>query len=321
MSLSKLLRKATSTQLTRGQVAGGVAVAVVGAYAVGKLTPLAARTLGICSQKSQKSVLNGDVKDGDAIVSKKKAKKKTRIQVDKHFFKQLRSLLKIVLPGFMTKEFGLLMLHTMSLISRTFLTIYVAKLDGRIVKTIVKRDVGKFLLMLSLWLGIAIPATFVNSLIRFLESKLALAFRTRLVKHAYEQYFSSQTYYRVSNLDGRLANADQCLTEDISSFTSALAHLYSHLTKPVLDVALMSFSLYSLATAKGAKIQIPAIIAGIVIFITANILKFVSPNFGRLVAEEAKRKGYLRYVHSRILTNAEEIAFYGGHEVRYILHC
>lgn len=124
------------------------------------------------------------------------------------------------------------------------------------------------------WLAIAIPAVYINSMIRYLESKLSIAFRTRLVEHVYgmpsvhrrflssvdqrahvraDLYMTKQTYYRVENLDSRLQNADQCLTEDVSRFCSMLAHLHSQLSKPVLDIVLMSAQLWYLGMQEGKK--------------------------------------------------------------------
>ena len=313
--MSKLLNAANKAKLHPGKIAGGATAAVVSLYCLKKIYPYILRSL---SNKKHSQGGKKDLSELNGLTHKIKEAKvdeKKKYTVSKDFYAQLRRLLKIMIPGIWTKEFGILVLHTLSLISRTFLSIYVATLDGKITKTIVKKDVTRFIMMLSLWLGIAVPATFNNSLIRFLENKMALALRTRLVTYAYKEYFDDQTYYRVSNLDSRLTNADQCLTEDINIFTQQLAHLYSHLTKPILDVALMSMTLRSMASSKGAKTRIPTILAAVVVFITARVLRAVSPRFGRLVAEEAQRKGFLRYVHSRIITNAEEIAFYGGHKV------
>lgn len=231
------------------------------------------------------------------------------------FIQQLIKIIRIMVPGLRTIEVSLLILHTLSLVSRTFLSIYVAKLEGQVVKHIVRRDVVNFGYLLTKWLLIALPATFINSLIRFLESQLALAFRSRLVRYAYDLYFKNQTYYSVSNLDGRLENADHCLTDDIITFTNHCAHLYSSVTKPFLDLCIISYTLLKMASSMGAYGIPGPLLAAVVMISTHAILRMVSPRFGSLVAEEARRKGFLRFVHSRVITNAEEIAFYSGQKV------
>lgn len=97
--------------------------------------------------------------------------------LNREFIQQLLKLTATMIPKPFCYETGLLCVHTLCLISRTFLSIYVASLEGTIVKHIVRKDVQRFILTLAKWFGIAIPATFINSAIRFLESKLSLAFR------------------------------------------------------------------------------------------------------------------------------------------------
>lgn len=236
-------------------------------------------------------------------------------KVNKEYFEKLCKLLHIILPSVWTKEFALLSAHTMTLICRAFLSIYVASLDGRMAKCIVEKNLAKFIYLLIQWIGIAVPATFVNSVLKYLEGKLSLAFRTRLVQYAHQLYFGKQTYYKVGNLDSRLAAPDESLTEDLRLFCDSVSHLYSHMTKPILDLILVCFTLNVLAKKRGQSWVQPLSIGTLVTVTTGHILRHFSPKFGKLVSEESARRGQLRTVHSRIITNSEEIAFYGGHKV------
>lgn len=260
----------------------------------------------ITGKRKEKSTSN------EIVTSKKK------VSLDKNFFKQFKFLLKIVLPGIKSKEFLILVLHTLFLGSRTFLSIFIAKLDGRLVKTIVDRNGKKFLYFLMIWIGVAIPATYVNSMIKYLESKLAIAFRTRLVDYSYKLYMENESYYRVGNLDSRLTNADQCLTEDVSKFCNFLAHLYSQISKPILDVALISYQFFIASRKPGSSSFIPFLLCVVVIYTTARVLKMIQPPFGKLAATQQKLEGDLRYVHSRLITHSEEIAFYGGEKLEEV---
>lgn len=73
---------------------------------------------------------------------------------------------------------------------------------------------------------VAVPATYTNSMLSFLQSKLAIAYRTRLTEYVHEQYLSDTTYYALGNLDDRIRNADQLITVDIAKFSNSLSEIW-----------------------------------------------------------------------------------------------
>lgn len=231
-----------------------------------------------------------------------------RVEVDALFFQRLGRLLRIVIPSIHSKEASLLLLHSFFLVLRTVLSLYVASLDGSIVSALVRAQPKQFLTRIVLWMAVAIPATYTNSMLTYLQSKLAIAYRTRLTKQVHEAYLEDTTFYALGNLDDRIKNADQLIVVDINKFATSLAEIYSNIAKPILDVILYNFQLSRNVGAEGL------IALTVVVQASAALLKFATPPFGRYAATSASLEGSYRFAHTRLLEHAEEIALLRGSE-------
>ena len=233
---------------------------------------------------------------------------KKRVEVNREFFRNLLRLLKIVIPGIRSKEFRLLISHSVFLVLRTLLSLYVAELDGKVVSALVKGKGKDFLLGLVWWMLVAVPATFTNSMLQYHQCKLALQYRTRLTSHVHQKYLSNMTFYTLSALDDRIKNADQLITVDISRFSNSLAELYSNLAKPILDMAIYNYSLSKSVGGEGLFMM------SLLVQISANVMRALTPPFGKYVADEARLEGEFRFQHTRLIDYSEEIALYQGQE-------
>lgn len=163
-------------------------------------------------------------------------KKRKKVELNRDFFRSLLRLLRIVVPGWRSKETRLLISHSFFLVVRTLISLKVAAMDGAIVKALVKGNGKEFLKRIVWWMLIAVPATFTNSMLSWHQAELSLKYRTRLTHHIHDKYLSQLTFYGISALDDRIKNPDQLIAVDVAKFSSSLAELYSNLAKPLLDM-------------------------------------------------------------------------------------
>jgi ATP-binding cassette, subfamily D (ALD), peroxisomal long-chain fatty acid import protein len=174
--------------------------------------------------------------DEDDISGPNKKKKGKRVELNREFFRSLLRLLRIVVPGWRSKETRLLISHSFFLVVRTLVSLKVAAMDGAIVKALVKGNGREFLMRIFWWMLIAIPATFTNSMLSYHQAELSLRYRTRLTHYIHDKYLSQLTFYGISALDDRIKNPDQLIAVDVAKFSNSLAELYSNLAKPILDM-------------------------------------------------------------------------------------
>ncbi|KAF2497366.1 ATP-binding cassette protein [Lophium mytilinum] len=236
------------------------------------------------------------------------ATSRKKVELNREFFKNLLRLLKIVIPGWRSKELRLLISHSIFLVLRTLISLYVAELDGRLVSSLVRGKGKDFLTGLVWWMVVAIPATFTNSMLSYHQCKLSLQYRSRLTNYIHNRYLSHMTFYTLSALDDRIKNADQLITVDVAKFSNSLAELYSNIAKPVLDMIIYNYSLSRSVGGEGLFFM------SLIVQLSASVMRALTPPFGRYVADEARLEGEFRFQHSRLIDYSEEVALYHGHE-------
>ena len=231
-----------------------------------------------------------------------------KVELNGEFLRHLARLLSICIPSWKSRELRLLVQHSIFLVARTLLSLWVAKLDGQLVSDLVRGNGKKFLRGVVVWMLIAVPAVFTNSMLSWHQTALALAYRTRLTQHIHKKYLNNMTFYTLSALDDRIKNADQMIVVDVSRFSNSLAELYSDLTKPVLDLVIYS---WSLRRSVGTEAFLGMSLA---VQLSASVMRALTPPFGKYVAEEARLEGEFRFQHSRLIDYSEEVALYSGHD-------
>ncbi|KAL5486881.1 hypothetical protein EMCRGX_G019418 [Ephydatia muelleri] len=249
----------------------------------------------------------GKSRESNRVLSKgSSAVSKERAAVDLTFFRRLWPLLKIIVPGAFSPEAGYLVLIAVMLVLRTYADVWMIQNGTNVEASIIGRDIAGFKEHLLRFIYAMPLISLVTNLLKYGLNELKLRFRTRLSLYLYSRYLRGFTFYKMTNLDNRIANADQLLTQDVDKFCDTLAELYSNISKPILDICLYVYRLTDSIGAQGPVTML------IYLAISGLVLTRLRAPVGRMTVKEQQLEGELRFVNSRLITNSEEISFYQG---------
>jgi len=174
------------------------------------------------------------------------------------------------------------------------------------VKFVLEQDKAAFIRLIGVSILQSAANSFVAPSLRTLTAKLALGWRIRMTNHLLRYYLKRNAFYKVFNMSGKSIDADQRLTLDVDKLTTDLAGLVTGMVKPLVDILWFTWRMKLLSGRRGVAILYAYMLLGL------GFLRAVSPDFGHLSGQEQELEGTFRFMHSRLRTHAESIAFFGG---------
>lgn len=197
------------------------------------------------------------------------------------------------------------------IVMKTVLADAIARYDGFIISTVLTSEFGTFVRAVT-------TGAFFRTFLAFFDAQilkdkwfLNLAWRNRLTQYLMSLYFSGPIFYDVKNLDSRIADPDERITEQVEELSIALTDLWTALLKPAFDIAFNTVMLYRALGVQGVALTSGYMVVGTL------LMRFVIPNFRALKRQEFDLEGRFRFVHTRLSVHTESVAFFGGDQVEH----
>lgn len=219
---------------------------------------------------------------------------------------RVASMFKIIVPTVFDRQGAQLLAVAVLVLSRTWISDRIASLNGTTVKYVLEQDKSAFIRLIGVSVLQSAASSFVAPSLRHLTDLLALGWRIRLTKHLLKNYLRRSAYYKVFHMSQVNVDADQRLTQDLEKLTTDLSGLVTGMVKPTVDILWFTWRMKLLTGQRGVAILYAYMLLGL------GFLRVVTPDFGDLSSREQQLEGTFRYMHERLRTHAESVAFFGG---------
>ncbi|WOL09483.1 hypothetical protein Cni_G18236 [Canna indica] len=219
---------------------------------------------------------------------------------------RVAAMVKVLIPSLFDRQGAKLFAVALLVVSRTWISDRIASLNGTSVKYVLEQDKTAFIRLTGISVLQSSANSFVAPTLRHLTARLALGWRIRLTQHLLKNYLKKNAFYKVFHMSGKDIDADQRITHDVEKLTSDLSGLVTGMVKPSVDILWFTWRMKLLSGRRGVAILYAYMLLGL------GFLRSVAPEFGDLASKEQQLEGTFRYMHSRLRTHAESIAFFGG---------
>nr|KJB44204.1 hypothetical protein B456_007G239200 [Gossypium raimondii]KJB44205.1 hypothetical protein B456_007G239200 [Gossypium raimondii]KJB44206.1 hypothetical protein B456_007G239200 [Gossypium raimondii] len=219
---------------------------------------------------------------------------------------RVAAMFKVLVPTLFDKQGAQLLAVALLVVSRTWVSDRIASLNGTTVKHVLEQDKAAFIRLIGISVLQSSASSFIAPSLRHLTARLALGWRIRLTQHLLKNYLRNNAFYQVFHMSSKNIDADQRITHDLEKLTTDLSGLVTGMVKPFVDILWFTWRMKLLTGQRGVTILYAYMLLGL------GFLRTVTPDFGDLTSREQQLEGTFRFMHERLRTHAESIAFFGG---------
>eukprot|EP00039_Didymoeca_costata_P000030 m.43872 g.43872 ORF g.43872 m.43872 type:complete len:1317 (-) comp10017_c0_seq2:599-4549(-) len=236
----------------------------------------------------------------------KKQKKPPR---RRNFASRLKKIMKIMLPGSYPQL--AMLIGTIGL--RTLCHEFYSYVVGTLYKAMISRDIRTFALFSFINVISDMSTACVEEAVVYLQNMLGVTWYVQLTRHTMDRLFEANAFYKLRNIDKRVTDPDQRLTQEIQEAATEFANIWGTSITPMVDVLWFSYRLYRVITVRGMRDLY------LYIALSAFVIKYFMPNHEEIDKKEKKLESRFRFIHNRLRNHSESVAFFGGDETEHAI--